>query len=135
MAAPSLLAGATFVIHSALVVDGTGSEPFLGSVAARGPTIIEVARHPDRLKCAISSDATIIDGDGGKRMVAPGWVDAHTHLDGQVTWDAAVTPLAQNGVTTVVAGNCGVGFAPCKREGREFLMGLMEGVGMAWSGR
>ncbi len=72
------------------------------------------------------SIATSAVTDGA--LVTPGWVDIHTHYDGQVTWDPEVTPSSWHGVTTVVMGNCGVGFAPCAPERREWLIGLMEGV-------
>src|SRR6266851_4981031 len=61
-------------------------------------------------------------------VVAPGWVDIHTHYDGQVTWDPYLSPSSWHGVTTLVMGNCGVGFAPVKKGQEEFLIGLMEGV-------
>src|SRR5206468_3067910 len=67
-----------------------------------------------------------VDADG--LLVMPGWVDIHTHYDGQVTWDPDVTPSSWHGVTTVVMGNCGVGFAPVQPGGESFLIELMEGV-------
>ena len=76
-------------------------------------------------------------------LVTPGWVDIHTHYDGQVTWDPEVSPSGWHGVTTVVMGNCGVGFAPCRPSERDWLIQLMEGVedipgaalheGMSWN--
>ncbi len=60
--------------------------------------------------------------------MTPGWVDIHTHYDGQVTWDGLLAPSSWHGVTTVVTGNCGVGFAPVREDKREWLVGLMEGV-------
>ncbi len=76
----------------------------------------------------------VVDGTGAEELdatgavVAPGWVDIHTHYDGQVTWDPEVSPSSWHGVTTVVMGNCGVGFAPVSPDGRDFLIELMEGV-------
>lgn len=71
-------------------------------------------------------DAEIIDADGA--IVAPGWVDIHTHYDGQVTWDDTLDPSFSNGVTTFIMGNCGVGFAPCRTGDEQTLMDVMEGV-------
>ena len=62
------------------------------------------------------------------KIVTPGFVDIHTHYDGQVTWDPYLRPSTYHGVTTVVMGNCGVGFSPCKPDQRNWLIGLMEGV-------
>ena len=61
-------------------------------------------------------------------IVTPGWVDAHTHMDGQVTWDPWLTPSSETGVTTAIMGNCGVGFAPCAASRRDFLMNLVEAI-------
>ena len=72
------------------------------------------------------SGADEIDADG--LLVTPGWVDVHTHYDGQVTWDPLLTPSSWQGVTTVVMGNCGVGFAPVRPDKHEWLIALMEGV-------
>jgi len=68
----------------------------------------------------------IIDAEGA--IVTPGFVDIHTHYDGQLSWDDALEPSASHGVTTIVAGNCGVGFAPVRPDGRDELIALMEGV-------
>jgi N-acyl-D-amino-acid deacylase len=107
------------VIRGGLVVDGTGTEPVVADVAVDGPSIAAVgpALPPGRRE---------IDATG--RIVTPGFVDVHTHYDGQVTWDTELAPSTPHGATTVVMGNCGVGFAPV-RPGRErFLIELMEGV-------
>jgi N-acyl-D-amino-acid deacylase len=108
------------VIRNATIVDGTGAEPRGGDIAVDGGVITEVGEVG-------STDARrTIDADG--RAVTPGWVDVHTHYDGQVTWDPEVTPSSWHGVTTVVMGNCGVGFAPLRPGGEDFLIEVMEGV-------
>ena len=107
------------VIRGATIVDGTGGPRRIGDVAIDGQFISAVG---------------IVDGEGRREIdasglvLAPGWVDIHTHYDGQVTWDPEVTPSSWHGVTTVVMGNCGVGFAPVRPEGKDFLIELMEGV-------
>jgi N-acyl-D-amino-acid deacylase len=108
------------VIKGGTVVDGSGRARFTGDVAVRDGVLVQVGgtAHGDA--------AEVIDADG--LVVAPGFVDVHTHFDGQVTWDDVLEPSASHGVTTVVAGNCGVGFAPCAPERREQLVHLMEGV-------
>ena len=107
------------VIRGATIVDGTGGPAFQGDVAIDGELITEVGEVD-------GPAAREIDADG--LILAPGWVDIHTHYDGQVTWDPEVTPSSWHGVTTVVMGNCGVGFAPVRRDGQDFLIELMEGV-------
>jgi N-acyl-D-aspartate/D-glutamate deacylase len=107
------------VITGGRVVDGTGAEPFSADVAIADGRIVEIG--------TISQpSARRIDADGA--IVTPGFVDVHTHYDGQVTWDDALEPSASNGVTTVVMGNCGVGFAPVRENDHETLVDLMEGV-------
>lgn len=106
------------VIRGGLVVDGTGAAPFAGDVGIDGGRITAVG---DRL-----SGRRVIDADGA--VVAPGWVDVHTHFDGQVTWDDTLDPSFGNGVTTLVMGNCGVGFAPCPPGQEQTLIEIMEGV-------
>jgi N-acyl-D-aspartate/D-glutamate deacylase len=108
------------IVRGATIVDGTGATPpFTGDVAVDDGRIVEVGR--------VDGVATReLDGDG--LVLAPGWVDIHTHYDGQVTWDPDVTPSSWQGVTTVVMGNCGVGFAPVRPGGEDFLIELMEGV-------
>ncbi len=107
------------VIRGGTIVDGSGGDAVEGDVAIDGGRIAEVGK---------------VDG-GGKRtidatglLVTPGFVDIHTHYDGQVTWDPLLTPSFWHGVTTVVMGNCGVGFAPVAPGKRQWLIGLMEGV-------
>ena len=109
----------TLVIQGGLVVDGTGSPPFEADVGIAGNHIVSVGRIAER-------GAHEIDARG--LLVTPGFVDPHTHYDAQVMWSNHLTPSSNNGVTTVLIGNCGVGFAPCKPEQREMLVRLMEGV-------
>jgi N-acyl-D-aspartate/D-glutamate deacylase len=107
------------VIRGGLVVDGSGSEPKVGDIALIGDRIAAVGRVEGR--GAEEIDAT-------DRLVTPGFVDIHTHYDGQVIWEERLAPSSSHGVTTVVIGSCGVGFAPCKPADRERLVKLMEGV-------
>jgi N-acyl-D-aspartate/D-glutamate deacylase len=114
------------VIRNGLVVDGTGGEPFVGDIAVDGDRIVEVTPagvigHQTR-----SVARRELDAEG--LVVAPGWVDVHTHYDGQATWDPELTPSAWHGVTTTVFGNCSVGFAPVRPGSEGFLINLMEGV-------
>ena len=111
------------VIRNGTIYDGTGGEPFEGDVAIIGGEIAAVGAIDETL---VGPDTEVIDAAG--RIVTPGFVDAHTHYDGQVTWDPFVQPSTFHGVTTIVTGNCGVGFAPCQPEQRDWLIGLMEGV-------
>ncbi len=96
------------VIRGGTVVDGTGAAAVTADVAVDGGRITEVGKVDGR-------GARELDADG--LVVAPGWVDIHTHYDGQVTWDPEITPSSWHGVTTVVMGNCGVGFAPVRPGG------------------
>jgi N-acyl-D-aspartate/D-glutamate deacylase len=107
------------VVRGATVVDGTGAPAYTGDLAVDGEHITEVGTVDGRGRQEL-------DGDG--LVLTPGWVDVHTHYDGQVTWDPEVTPSSWHGVTTVVMGNCGVGFAPVRPGGHDFLIELMEGV-------
>ena len=107
------------VIRNGNIVDGSGKKPFLGDIAIDDGKITKVGE-------VINSGKKEIDADGN--LVSPGWVDIHTHYDGQVCWDPYLTPSSWHGVTTVVMGNCGVGFAPVKPGDENFLIQLMEGV-------
>ena len=110
------------IIRGASIVDGTGSPASTGDVAVADGVITAVERGRP-----LSEKATR-EVDGSGLVLAPGWVDVHTHYDGQVTWDPEVTPSSWHGVTTIVMGNCGVGFAPVRPGGEQFLIELMEGV-------
>ena len=101
------------------VVDGTGAPAFSANLAVKDGRIVEIGR------CA-GAAATVIDAE--RAIVTPGFVDVHTHYDGQATWDADMLPSAQHGVTTAIMGNCGVGFAPVHDRDHQRLIGLMEGV-------
>jgi N-acyl-D-aspartate/D-glutamate deacylase len=107
------------VVRNGTVVDGTGAEPVSADVGVRDGRVAEVGR-------ALGPGRDEIDAAG--MLVTPGFVDVHTHYDGQVTWAPRVAPSSSHGVTTVVMGNCGVGFAPCRPEQRELLIRMMEGV-------
>jgi len=107
------------VIRGGTIVDGSGAPAFTGDVGIRGDRIVAVGDVDE-------PTASEIDADGA--IVTPGFLDLHTHYDGQVTWDEALEPSATNGVTTVVVGNCGVGFAPVRAEDHESLIDMMEGV-------
>ena len=107
------------VIRGGTIVDGSGQARFAGDVGIRDGVIVAIG---------------VVEGEGAEeidatgRLVTPGFVDIHTHYDGHVTWTDRLNPSSQHGVTTVLTGNCGVGFAPCKPEDRERLVQLMEGV-------
>ena len=109
------------VIRNGRIVDGTGAAAFAGDVAVRDGRIAALGR-------VAGSGRREIDAAG--KLVTPGWVDVHTHLDGQATWDPLLTPASNHGVTTVVMGNCGVGFAPCQptAEAHDRLIAVMEDV-------
>jgi N-acyl-D-aspartate/D-glutamate deacylase len=107
------------VIRGGTVVDGTGSTGVVADVAVEGSTIVEVGRVEGRGRRTIEADGL---------LVTPGFVDIHTHFDGQATWDPHLTPSCWHGVTTAVVGNCGVGFAPARPGGHRQLVELMEGV-------
>ena len=103
------------------IVDGSGAVPFIGDIGIKDGLIAAV--RPG----SIEEEATeVLDGSG--LTVTPGFVDVHTHYDGQVSWDAVLDPSSGHGVTTVVMGNCGVGFAPVAPGSQSWLIGLMEGV-------
>lgn len=109
-----------YVIKGGFVVDGTGATGETGDVAVKDGRIAEVGGSISAVA------AQVIDADGA--LVSPGWVDLHTHYDGQVSWDSEMAPSSHNGVTTVVMGNCGVGFAPVPPGEEKALIELMEGV-------
>ena len=123
-------------ITGGTIVDGTGADRFDGDVAVKDGVIVAVAHGALDGEAAETVDATGM-------LVTPGFVDVHTHYDGQATWDPILEPSSGHGVTTVVAGNCGVGFAPVRPGSEQWLIGLMEGVedipgtalseGMDWS--
>ncbi|MFN8036875.1 MAG: amidohydrolase family protein [Acidimicrobiia bacterium] len=113
------------VIRGATIVDGTGAERFPGDVAIDGGVVTEVAAHPRGERIADVGYETI-DADG--LLLTPGFVDIHTHYDGQIRWDPWLTPSCWHGITTSVLGNCGVGFAPAKPAERDLLADLMEYV-------
>jgi N-acyl-D-amino-acid deacylase len=107
------------VIRGGTVVDGTGAAPRVADVAVDGGLISQVG-------VVAAPGKREIDATG--LVVTPGWVDIHTHYDGQVTWDPYLSPSCWHGVTTVVMGNCGVGFAPARPDRHEWLISLMESV-------
>ena len=111
------------VIRNGRIYDGSGDAPFEGDLAIRGDKIAAVGTIDEG---EVTASTSVIDAAG--QIVTPGFVDAHTHYDGQVTWDPFISPSTYHGVTTIVTGNCGVGFAPCRPEQRDWLIGLMEGV-------
>jgi len=111
--------GADLVIRGGTIADGRGGELYEADIAVSGGRIVEVGK-------VSAKGAEEIDAKG--KLVTPGFVDVHTHYDGQVTWSNDVTPSSQNGVTTVIMGNCGVGFAPCRPTDHTRLIELMEGV-------
>jgi N-acyl-D-amino-acid deacylase len=109
-----------YIIKGATIVDGTGNVPTRGDVSVADGRIVQVGGS------ITEAASNTIDADGA--IVTPGWVDVHTHYDGQVSWDQVMDPSAGNGATTIVMGNCGVGFAPVRPGGEKSLIELMEGV-------
>jgi N-acyl-D-aspartate/D-glutamate deacylase len=107
------------VIRGGTIVDGTGAAAFSGDVAIDGERIAAIGGEAGPAR-------RVIDADG--MLVTPGWVDVHTHYDGQATWDPILAPSSWHGVTTILFGNCGVGFAPVRPHHRAALIDLMEGV-------
>ncbi len=107
------------VIRGGTIADGRGGELFEADVAISGGVITDVGK-------ITATGQEEIDARG--KLVTPGFVDVHTHYDGQVTWSQDITPSSQNGVTTAIMGNCGVGFAPCRPSDHHRLIQLMEGV-------
>lgn len=121
------------VIRDGLIADGNGGPPRRGDVAVREGRVVSVGS---------AKGSATREIDAGGALVAPGWVDVHTHYDGQATWDQRLAPSSWHGVTTAVMGNCGVGFAPVRPQDHDRLIELMEGVedipgvamheGLAW---
>ncbi len=113
---------AELLIRNATLVDGTGAPARAADVRIEGDRIAEIAQAGS---LAAGRGETI---DAKEELLTPGFVDVHTHYDGQVTWDPILTPSSWHGVTTVILGNCGVGFAPARPHERGWLIELMEGV-------
>ncbi len=107
------------IIRGGTVVDGTGAPARTADVAVRDGLIVDVGRVD-------GTRERTIDADG--LTVTPGFVDIHTHFDGQATWDPHLTPSCWHGVTTAILGNCGIGFAPVHADRHDWLIDLMEGV-------
>src|SRR5258708_1121810 len=107
------------IIKGGKVLDGAGAEARTADVAIQDGRIVEIGKVRARAR-------EVIDADGA--LVTPGFIDVHTHYDGQFLWDDKMDPSFSHGLTTLIAGNCGVGFAPATKEYRRELMDLMEGV-------
>ena len=107
------------IIKNGTVIDGTNNPRNITDIAISNGIIKEIGKIDSQSK-------RTIDAEG--YLVTPGWVDIHTHYDGQATWDPYLTPSSWHGVTTSVFGNCGVGFAPVRKGTENFLINLMEGV-------
>ncbi|MFT7650309.1 MAG: N-acyl-D-amino-acid deacylase, partial [Candidatus Poriferisodalaceae bacterium] len=112
------------IVRGGTIIDGTGAPSFVGDVAVSAGQIVDVVAAADG---GISASAKREIGAEGQ-LVTPGFVDIHTHYDGQVCWDKQVTPSSWHGVTTIVMGNCGVGFAPVRPGSETALVELMESV-------
>ena len=108
---------ASFVIRNGTVVDGTGDKPFVADVLVEDGYITSVDSN-------INTNVESIDAQD--LLVTPGWIDIHTHYDGQLTWDPFLRPSCWHGVTTVITGNCGIGFAPVQPAGQKLLVEMME---------
>ena len=107
------------IIKNGTLIDGTGTPKKVSDIAVTNGKICEIGKLSNNAKRTI---------DAENKLVTPGWVDIHTHYDGQATWDPYLTPSSWHGVTTCVFGNCGVGFAPVKKGSENYLINLMEGV-------
>jgi N-acyl-D-aspartate/D-glutamate deacylase len=114
-----MTANPDLVVRGGTIADGRGGDLFEADIAIEDGRISEVGK-------VASQGREEIDARG--KLVTPGFVDVHTHYDGQVTWNQDITPSSQNGVTTAIMGNCGVGFAPCRPHDHQRLIQLMEGV-------
>jgi N-acyl-D-amino-acid deacylase len=110
----------SLIIRNGTIIDGLGGEPYVGDVAVRDGVITAVGH--------VNGDTADREIDANGLLVTPGFVDLHTHYDGQAIWSERLTPSSAHGVTTVVVGNCGVGFAPCRQEDHEVLVDVMAGV-------
>src|SRR5919108_656929 len=113
-------------ITGGTVVDGTGADRYRADIGVKDGRIVDVRRRNGDDAGLEGDAAETLDATG--RIVAPGFVDIHTHYDGQVSWDPLLEPSSLHGVTTVVGGNCGVGFAPVTPGREQWLIELMEGV-------
>ena len=109
------------IVRNAQIVDGTGKPTFTGDLAVTGGRIDAVGE--------VNGEAAR-EIDAGGKLLTPGWVDVHSHMDGQATWDPLCSPAANHGITTLIMGNCGVGFAPCERSdnAHDRLIAVMEDV-------
>ena len=112
------------LIRNGTIVDGQGGEPYVGDVAVHDGVIAAVGPQ----KNAANGETAEREIDATGLLVTPGFVDLHTHYDGQAIWSDRLTPSSAHGVTTVVVGNCGVGFAPCRKEDHDVLVDVMAGV-------
>ena len=110
---------ADFIFRNGYIADGTGNPGFHGDVAIKNGKIYAIGKN--------LSITGVKEHQCNGMLVTPGWVDCRTHFDGQITWDPYCSPISRNGVTTIVFGNCGIGFAPCPADQRDFLINLMEG--------
>jgi N-acyl-D-aspartate/D-glutamate deacylase len=108
------------LIRNGTIIDGLGGEPYIGDLAVKDGVIAAVGR--------VNGDSAAREIDATGLLVTPGFVDLHTHYDGQSIWSERLTPSSAHGVTTVVMGNCGVGFAPCRQEDHDVLVDVMAGV-------
>jgi N-acyl-D-amino-acid deacylase len=108
------------IIRNGTIVDGLGEAPYVGDVAVRDGVIAAVG--------SVNGDTAAREIDATGLLITPGFVDLHTHYDGQSIWSERLTPSSAHGVTTVVMGNCGVGFAPCRQEDHDVLVDVMAGV-------
>ncbi|MDB9879098.1 amidohydrolase family protein [Pseudomonadales bacterium] len=107
------------IIRGGTIIDGSGEQRYVADIGIKDGKVARIGEITE-------TAAEEINAAG--KLVAPGWVDIHTHYDGQATWDPILAPSSWHGVTTVVMGNCGVGFAPVRPRDRDFLIQLMEGV-------